>query len=144
MNVSLQLTPLSVVSLGKSSQSIHIHFGTSHYQCGWSITILECECMLTHLNGSQFRQVYSITRITINHSQTQHENTHRMHPDQRQVIWAKACLVITHCEWEYSSTPMKECYGMHSNPFEWKSIQASLFNHSHHNHSLPNTTREHL
>ena len=31
---------------------------------------------------------------------------------------------------------------MHTNPFEWKSIQASLFNHSHHNQSLSNTTRE--
>ena len=31
---------------------------------------------------------------------------------------------------------------MHTNPFEWKSIQASLVNHSHHNHSLSNTARE--
>ena len=30
----------------------------------------------------------------------------------------------------------------HSDPIEWKSIQASLFNHSHHNQSLSNTTRE--
>ena len=32
--------------------------------------------------------------------------------------------------------------GMHPHPFEWKSIQASLVNHSHHNQSLSNTTRE--
>ena len=32
--------------------------------------------------------------------------------------------------------------GMPYYPFEWKSIQASLFNHSHHNQTLSNTTRE--
>ena len=106
-NVQLILpSVLSVVSLGKSSQSIHIHAVTSHYQCAWSI-ILEYECLIAHLNGSQFRQVYSITHVTITHSQTQHENTHRMQLYQRWVIWEKACLVITLCEWEYSSTPMK-------------------------------------
>ena len=47
---------MSVVSLGKSSQSIHSLTSTSHYQCAW-ITPLEYECLLTHLNGSQFRQV---------------------------------------------------------------------------------------
>ena len=31
---------------------------------------------------------------------------------------------------------------MHLDPFEWKSIQASLVNHPHHNQSLSNTTRE--
>ena len=53
---NVNISPLSVVSLGKSSQSIHIHFSTSHYQCAWS-GILELECSITHLNGSQFRQV---------------------------------------------------------------------------------------
>ena len=48
---------LSVVSLGKSSQSIHIHEITSHYQCAWSIILFEPEWIITHLNGSQFRQV---------------------------------------------------------------------------------------
>ena len=80
--------------------------------------------------------------ITINHSQTQHDNTERMHFHQRWVIWAKACLVITHSEWEYSSTPVKHNRMRHY-PFEWKSIQASLVNHSYHNQSLLNTTREH-
>ena len=60
LNVSLQrwvvLIVLSVVSLGKSSQSIHIPAITSHDQCGWT-TILESECTSTHLNGNQFRQV---------------------------------------------------------------------------------------
>ena len=56
-NVELYL-PLveSVVSLGKSSQSIHFHASTSHYQCGWSI-FLERECIHTQLNGGQFRQI---------------------------------------------------------------------------------------
>ena len=92
-NVKLSLPiVVSDVSLGKSSQSIHIHESTSHYQCVWRIT-LESECINTHLNGFQFRQVYSITSITINHSQTQHESTDRMPCHQRRVIWAKACLV---------------------------------------------------
>ena len=65
-----------------------------------------------------------------------------MHLHQRWVMWEKACLVITHCEWEYSSTPMMVFCRMYHNPIEWKSIQASLFNHSHHNQSLSNTTRE--
>ena len=34
------------------------------------------------LNGSQFRQVYPITHITINHSQTLHENTKGMQQHQ--------------------------------------------------------------
>ena len=61
---------------------------------------------------------------------------------QTRGIWEKACLVITLCEWEYSSTPMTERKGMHHHPYKWKSIQASLVDHSHHNHSLSNTTRE--
>ena len=105
---SILFLVLSDMSLGKSSQSIHIHFITSHYQCVWSIIAIEIECIVSHLNGSQFRQVYSITHITINHSQTQHENTQRMHFYQIRVIWEKACLVITLCEWEHSSTPMKQ------------------------------------
>ena len=32
--------------------------------------------------------------ITINHSQTQHENNHWMHTYHRRVIWEKACLII--------------------------------------------------
>ena len=48
---------VSVVSLGKSSQSIHIHFITLHYQFATIISIIEHECIFTHLNGSQFRQV---------------------------------------------------------------------------------------
>ena len=133
---------MSDVSLGKSSQSIHIHTITSHYQCAWFIIILELECILTYLNGGQFRQVFSVTHITITHSQTQCENTPRMNTDQIQVIWEKACLVITHYEWEYSSTPMMGLYEMRYHPFEWKSTEACLFNHSHHSHSLSNTTWE--
>ena len=129
------------MSFGKSSPSVHSMRVTSHDQRGWSI-ILEHQCIPTHLNGSQFRQVYSITHITVNHSQTQHENNTRMLLHQTRVIRAKASLFITHCEWEYSSTPMKSNKTT-ANPFEWKSIQASLFNHSHHSQSLSNTTRGH-
>ena len=60
---------------------------------------------------------------------------------QRWVIWEKACLVITLCEWEYSAIPGMVLWRMPLDPIEWKSIQASLFNHSHHNQSLSNTTR---
>ena len=54
---SILFLVLSDMSLGKSSQSIHIHFITLHYQCTWFITIIEIECTNPHLNGSQFRQV---------------------------------------------------------------------------------------
>ena len=101
-------SPLSEMSLGRSNESIRTYTITSHYQSAWFIIFIEWEYTATHLNGSQFRQVYSVTHITINHSQTLHKNSS----------------------------------GMHHYPFEWKSIQASLFNHSYHNQSLSNTTRE--
>ena len=129
---------------GLINQFIFIHASTSHDQCGWFILNSERKHILTHLNGSQFRQVYSINHIASNHSQIQHENTPWMSMHQWRVISEKAWLVITHCEWEYSSTPMMELYWTHYHPFEWKSIQVSLFIHSHHNQSLSNTARVQL
>ena len=125
------------VNSGKSIQSLTSQSITLKHN-----TRTPAEYTTTHLNGSQFRQVYSITHITINHSQTQHENNQGMKHHQRQVMWEKACLVITLFEWEYSSTLMMAFCRMHQNPLEWKSIRASLVNHPHHNHSLSNTTRE--
>ena len=102
------LTVVSDLSLGKSSQSIHIHGSTSHDQCVWS-TSIEHECTKTQLNGSQFRQVYSITHITFNHSQTQHENNTRMHVEDTH-RWDWACLNIIHSEWESLSRVMWRGY----------------------------------
>ena len=61
-NVSqlLELLPVSVVSLGKSSQSTHISIDSSHNESGRIATATEKECIITHLNGNQFRQVYSL------------------------------------------------------------------------------------
>ena len=53
-----------------------------------------------------------------NHSQTQHESSHEKYFFQTQAIWEKACLVITHCEWECSSIQMKRdgsCNSLDSN-----------------------------
>ena len=125
------------VNSGRSIQSLTSQSITLKHN---TRTIIEW--IKTEFEWFERRQVYSITHLTINHSQTQHENTDRMHTHQTWVIWEKACLVITHCKWEYSSTPMMELYGMLFHPIEWKSIQAGLVNQSHHNHSLSNTTRE--
>ena len=130
---------LSDFSFGKSSQSVYSIRITSHDQLCWFI-INELECVITHLNGSQFRQVCSITHVTVNHSQAQHENTSRMHFHQRRVIQEKACLVVTPCKCEYSSTPAMEFHRIHFDPLEQTPMQASLVTHSHHNHSLSNTT----
>ena len=53
----VDLMVVSVVSLGKSSKSILIHFTTSQYQFDWVIHIAESECISTHSNGNQSRQV---------------------------------------------------------------------------------------
>ena len=62
------------LSLGRSTQSFKNHKRTSHYQKKEQITS-NMECIITHLNGSQFRQVCSITHITIKHSETQRRST---------------------------------------------------------------------
>ena len=101
---NVETPPVRFVSLGMSSQSSPNHSITLHNQHRWVLIYLfdpvfiniECQCIITHVHGSQFRQVYSITHITINHSQTQRDNTTRMQIHQRRVIWEKASLVITH------------------------------------------------
>ena len=99
------------VNSGKSSQSLTSQSFTLKHN-----TRTTTECTTAQLNGSQFRQVYSITHISLNHSQTQHKNKRRMYLYQARVIWEKACLVITLYEWEYSSTPTKHngnCNSIH-------------------------------
>ena len=120
----------SVVSLGKSSQSIIIPLITSHDQWGEFTIIHIPQWPLFHLNGFQFGQVYSITETIYSHSQTQQEDNCGMYFHQRRVIWEKTSLVITHCEWEYSSTPMKP-NKIHPCRFQLLPIQANLCNQSH-------------
>ena len=115
--VWLYWSVVSDVSLGKSSPSPLVRFPTSHDQWGWSILLIT-ECVLAHLNGLQFRHVYSITHTRRSHSQTRHENSTRMPFYRTEVIWEKACLVITPCEWECSSIQMKRdgsCNSLDSN-----------------------------
>lgn len=51
-NVQLPLpTVVSVVSLGRPSQSNHFARITSHDQYGCFVILLELECMIAHLNG---------------------------------------------------------------------------------------------
>ena len=55
---------------------------------------------------------------------------------QTWVIWEKACLVITLCEWEYSSTPMKQngsCNSLHSNHQSQSLPNRSFQSQSHYN-----------
>ena len=107
---------------------------TSHDQCACLVLAIESEWVILKYDGFQCRQVYSITHITINHSQTQHENNYWMHPRQRRVIWEKACLVITHSKWEYSSTLTKHI-GNCNYPFQ------SLPTHSHSQSHTQNNQR---
>ena len=74
--------------------SLHFIITTSHYQFIWVITIVETECTITKLNGSQFRQVYSSFSLQSIHSQTLHENNNRMPNHQTEVISNWACLFI--------------------------------------------------
>ena len=60
MSQSLILLPVSVVSLGMSSQSTHTSVDSSQNECRRIITAAEKECIITHLNGNQFRQVCSL------------------------------------------------------------------------------------
>ena len=60
MSQSLILLPVSEVSLGKSSQSTHISIDSSQNESGQIATATEKECIITHLNRSQFRQVCSL------------------------------------------------------------------------------------
>ena len=52
------------------------------------------ECIHIRFNGSQFRQVYSITHITINHSQTRHENTDWVSDDRGHSLRNKTHLFV--------------------------------------------------
>ena len=79
---------------------------TSHYQFS-RINILEMECTPTKLNGSQFRQVYSLFTFHSIHSQTLYENTDRMLAYQTEVIANWACLFIIPFFKNHSSIPMK-------------------------------------
>ena len=93
--------------------SSHFIITTSHYQFSWRV-ILEMECIFTKSNGSQFRQVYSSISFQFIHSQTPHENTHRMHSYQTEVTSNWACLFIISFYQSHSSIPMKHNRNCHS------------------------------
>ena len=86
--------------------SLHFIITTSHDQFTRFI-ILETECKPTMLNGSQFRQVYISFSLQTIHSQTLHENKHRMHTHQTEVISNRANLLITSFFQNHSSIPRK-------------------------------------
>lgn len=56
---SVEEVVVSVVSLGKSSQSIRYHCCTPQFQRGVVAVDSEPERVVPHLNGLEFRQVYS-------------------------------------------------------------------------------------
>ena len=68
-------TVMSMESLGKSSQSIPIQYITSHDQRA-RITATKAKRIVTYLNGSQFRQVYSVSWRRRNYSQARDEYNH--------------------------------------------------------------------
>ena len=96
--------------------SFHFIITTSHDQFSGFI-IIETECIITKLNGSQLRQVYSLLFLQAIHSQTLHENTDRMTRCQSRVISNWASLFIISFFEKHSSIPMKHtrnCNYIHS------------------------------
>ena len=87
--------------------SFHFIITTSHDQFTRVNNRIEQECMFTKSNGSQFRQVYSSFSLYAIHSQTPHENNHRMHDHQREVISNWASLFIISFHHNHFSIPMK-------------------------------------
>ena len=86
--------------------SLHSITTTSHYQFT-RVIILETECTFTKSNRSQFRQICSSFSLQAIHSQTLHENNHRMPLYQTEVISNWACLFIISFFQNHSSIPRK-------------------------------------
>ena len=70
---------LMEVNSGKSIH--HSHFKQFTLKCNTRTTT---ECLITKLNGSQFRQIYSSFSLQAIHSQMQHENNYRMPYNQTE------------------------------------------------------------
>ena len=84
---------VSEVSLGKSIHQSSLPNITSHYKGRWFI-IIKLECIPTKLNGSQFRQIYSLLSLQAIHSLTQDEKNKGMHDYQIEVISISVNLFI--------------------------------------------------
>ena len=99
--------------------SVHLIITTLHDQFSWFILLLETECSITKLNGSQFRQVYLSFSLQAIHSQTPHENNYWMHIDHTEVISNWACLFIISFFQNHSSIPM-------NHNWNWNSLHSIL------------------
>ena len=76
---------VSEVSVGKSIYQSSLAIITSHYKGRW-FNIIKIECTQTKLNGSQFRQIYSLLSLQAVYSLTQDEKNEGMHDYQIEVI----------------------------------------------------------
>ena len=96
-NETLLPIVVSDVSEGKSSHYYIWSQTTSHYQFT-RVIILEKECIITKLNGSQFEQIYKSIPCQSIHSQILHENSNRMQRDQTEVIsnWSSLFIILIH------------------------------------------------
>ena len=83
---------MSEVSEVKSIHHSSLPNITSHYKGRFNI--LKLECIPTKLNGSQFRQIYSLLSLQAIHSLTQDEKNNRMHQHQIEVISISVNLFI--------------------------------------------------
>ena len=107
------------------------------------IILNKCKCVFSHLNGGQLRQVYSITETIHNHSQTQHNNTHRRWTRQTQRIWVKANLVIILSFLAHSPTVMMR-HRTRCHQIEWIPTLRNLVNRSHKKKQLLNAALSQL
>ena len=86
---------MSVVSRGKSNHSYNPITVTSHDQRGIGVADIESKGILSTLNGSQFRQVYSSFSLQSIHSQSQPKNNHGMTHHQTGRIATPPSLFLT-------------------------------------------------
>ena len=86
---------MSVVSRGKSNHSYNHITVTSHDQRGVGVIDIKSKGILTTLNGSQFRQVYSSFSLQSIHSQSLRENNHGMNHHQTDRIATQPSLFLT-------------------------------------------------
>ncbi len=115
--------------------SVHFIITASHDQ--FTCFTTETECIITKLNGSQFRQIYPSFSLQAIHSQILHENSNRMQHDQKEVISNWACLFIISFFQNHSSIPVKRyrnCNCLHSVlPFQSPPKKAHSQSHTRNN-----------
>lgn len=95
------------------------------------IVIYFSEGCITRLNRLQFRQIWFVTCMKREHSQAQIDDSQQMLDYRSEVIWEKACLVLTHSFLEHPSNTTEYLQNCHFlslyHRCQWIPMQVSLF-----------------